>query len=342
LNMVIAIYLLPCWWQRLAGGDSEAAGAGDPRPPLFYRAFAWRIGLRLARLVPQRLARAVGRTSIHVYWRIAPKRRTVVIENLAAALTDDRQAAKAAAMHLFDNFAIKVVDLLRSEAGLESGGDLGEATGWEYFKVAREGYRGVLLLTPHLGNWEFGARFLRREGINLNVVTLSEPGSNFTELRRSARARSNIETLVIGHDPFAFVEIIRRLQEGATVALLVDRPPKATATTVELFGRPFAASVAAAELARASGCALLPFVVLWTGRDYSAHLFPPIAYDRGGLRNRQERQRLTNDVMRFFEPLIRRHVDQWYHFVPVWPQPASEPEASPMEKRCETPQIPEG
>jgi len=30
-----------------------------------------------------------------------------------------------------------------------------------------------------------------------------------------------IETLVIGRDPFAFVEIIRRLEAGATVALLM-------------------------------------------------------------------------------------------------------------------------
>ena len=43
--------------------------------------------------------------------------------------------------------------------------------------------------------------------------------------------RRGVETLVVGTDAFAFMEIIKRLQTGATVALLVDRPPAATAVT---------------------------------------------------------------------------------------------------------------
>src|SRR4029077_20302242 len=118
--------------------------------------------------------------------------------------------------------------------------------------------RGILLVTPHLGNWEFGGPLLTKRGVKLQVITLAEPGNGLTELRQASRAKWGIETLVIGEDPFAFVEIIRRLEGGATVALLVDRPPETSAVTVELFGRPFSASIAAAELARASGCVLLP------------------------------------------------------------------------------------
>jgi len=125
---------------------------------------------------------------------------------------------------------------------------------------------------------------------------------------------------VIGDDPFAFVEIIRRLEAGATVALLVDRPPPRTALTVELFGRPFAASVGAAELARASGCVLLPVYLPRANNAYAAHVLPAIPYDRAALRDRQARQQLTQQIMRAFEPVIRQHLDQWYHFVPIWPR----------------------
>jgi lauroyl/myristoyl acyltransferase len=138
----------------------------------------------------------------------------------------------------------------------------------------------------------------------------------------------NIETLVIRNDPFAFLEIIRRLEQGATVALLVDRPPAPTAVTVELFGRPFAASVAPAELARAAGCALLPVFLPRSGNTYEAHILPPIRYERGRLRDREERRRLTQAIMTAFEPVIRKHPDQWYHFVPVWPAAASSDQQS--------------
>jgi len=43
---------------------------------------------------------------------------------------------------------------------------------------------------------------------------------------------------------------------------------------VELFGRPFSASIAAAELARASGCAVLPVYLPRAGRGYAAHILP--------------------------------------------------------------------
>ena len=94
-------------------------------------------------------------------------------------------------------------------------------------------------MTPHLGNWEFGAPLLTRQGVTMQVVTLAEPDEALTQLRKASRERRNIETVVIGADPFGFVELIRRLEDGATVALLIDRPAAATATDVELFGRPF-------------------------------------------------------------------------------------------------------
>src|SRR6266540_2892111 len=103
-------------------------------------------------------------------------------------------------------------------------------------------------------------------------------------MRQAARARWGIETLVIGRDPFAFVEIIRRLESGATIALLVDRPPKTSAVDVQLFGRPFSASIAVAELARATGCELLPVYLIRGKQGYAAHILPRIPYERAVLR----------------------------------------------------------
>jgi lauroyl/myristoyl acyltransferase len=151
------------------------------------------------------------------------------------------------------------------------------------------------------------------------VLTQAEPGRGFTELRQNSRARWGIETLVVGEDAFAFVEIIKRLQQGATVALLVDRPPAPTAVTVELFGRPFPASIAMAELARASGCAILPTFIVRQPGGYYARVLPEIQYQRAAIGDRASRIRLTQEILRAFEPVIRQYPEQWFHFVPIWP-----------------------
>ena len=173
-----------------------------------------------------------------------------------------------------------------------------------------------------MGNWEIGGAFLARHGFKLLVLTQPEPDPRLTKLREAARARWGVETLVVGNDAFAFIEIIKRLQAGATVALLVDRPAAPTAVPVSLFGRPFLSSIAAAELARASGCAILPSYIVRTADGYYGRIMKEMPYDRALIGSRAARVQLTQEIMRVFEPPIRQYITQWYHFVPIWPPEA--------------------
>jgi len=289
------------------------------RPSSLYRADVWRFGLSAVKHLSPGCCDRLGNLFSKIYWFTARRRRNIVIRNLLPPLSDDHLQAEKRARELFRNFAQKITDLWRYESGLPIENLFHGSIGWEHFDAAQRRGQGVLLLTPHLGNWEFGAPLLARRGVKLLVLTLDEPHAGLTRLRQASRARWGVETLVIGQNPFAFVEVIRRLEAGAVVALLVDRPAPASATTVELFGQPFSASVAAAELARASGCSLLPVYVPKSDTGYTAHVLPEIAYDRQALAKRENRQQLTQEIMHVFERVIRQYLTQWYHFVPIWP-----------------------
>lgn len=309
---------------RLAAGprrDQPPPGpADDPvRPSSLYRAKLWRLGQRMARRLPRAWSVALANVVAALYFGAVPRRRQFVLENLLPALGGDREGARAASRRLFGQFAVKLADLLRYESGLPITGLFHDMRGWEHLVSAQGRGQGVLILTLHLGNWEFGAPLLTGRGVKLQVITMPEPQSELTALRQEARARWGIETLALGRDFFASVEVIRRLQSNHCVALLMDRPPEATAVPVQLFGRPFRASISAAELARASGCALLPVCVPNTPQGYVGEILPEIPYDRASLRDRQARLRLTQQIMTVFEPVISQYADQWYHFVPIWP-----------------------
>jgi predicted exporter/lauroyl/myristoyl acyltransferase len=325
-NMLISVILLPTWWHLLTERDANLHSNSEKNsielssPSSLYRAHFWRLGLWLVRVLPPEICIGFSRFLAGCYWHLASHRRQMVIENLRPALDGDPAAAIKKARSLFDQFAIKLVDLWRYEAGQPIQDLFGESTGWENFEKAHEQKRGVLLLTVHLGNWELGGPWLTARGFPLKIITLAEPGAGFTQLRQASRLRWNVETLVIGDDPFGFLEVIRRLEAGETVALLIDRPPAATTVEVELFGLPFPASVAAAELARASGCELVPVYLPRMKNSYAAHILPPILYDRAGLRDRIARQQLTGQIMRAFEPAIRQNLDQWFHFIRIWPR----------------------
>ena len=273
------------------------------------------MGKLAVRIFPQVVIDFISWATVTSYCALRPERKEVVVQNLLPIFDGDSKAAEAAAGRLFKNFAVKLIDLWRFEMGQPV--HLENWSGWTHITTARERNVGMLLVTAHLGNWEFGAPFLIERGVKLLVITQAEP-KGLTEVRRVSRARWGIETLVIGTDAFAFLEVIKRLQDGATVALLIDRPQQPTAITVELFGKPFAASVAVAELARASGCAVVPVCIVRDQQGYSAHGFAEIHYDRQALRNREALRELTQRIVSALEPAIRQYSDQWYNFVPLW------------------------
>jgi len=311
-NMLISVYLLPTWWRILCANQIPA------RPSSFYSARLWLLGFHLAHFLPLAASESIARSCAAIYWFFARRRRDVVEGNLLPPMNGDRLAARRAAQKLVSNFAVKVVDLWQYEGGAPMNRLVKSWRGWEIIETAQARGRGVLFVTPHLGNWELGGAFLVQRGCKLLVLTQAEPDEELTAVREAARARLGVDTLVVGQDAFAFVEVIKRLQAGENVALLVDRPPPATAVNVELFGRPFPASIAAAELARASGCAIVPVVIVRQADGYSAQVLPEITYERSQIGSREGRIRLTQEILRAFEPIIRQHVEQWYHFVPVW------------------------
>jgi KDO2-lipid IV(A) lauroyltransferase len=214
---------------------------------------------------------------------------------------------------------MKLVDLWRVESGVPVRNWLVNPPELEVIRAARQRGRGTLFITLHLGNWEHGGLLLNQLGIRLTVLTQAEPDDSLTGLRIESRKRCGVETLIIGQDSFAFVEVIKKLQAGAELAISLDRPPTRGAVPVEFFGQPFGATLAAAELARASGCALIGVTIVRRRTGYAVKVLPEFTYDRQALGSREARRELTQQILRAFEPEIRKDIDQWYQFVPIWP-----------------------
>jgi len=219
-NMLFSVYLLPFWWRAALAGNLRRPASGSQTailstPSSLYKSGFWRLGLKIvSHLSPSASAR-LSRALAGVYWTFAGHRREIVIENLLPVLNGDYAAARTKSNELIRN----------SRSSSWTCGVMKTACPWTTvwrmdglgtFAGALEQKRGILLVTPHLGNWEFGGPLLTRRGVNLQIITLAEPGNKLTQMRRKSRARWDIETLVIGEDPFAFVEIIRRLEAGAT------------------------------------------------------------------------------------------------------------------------------
>lgn len=287
--------------------------------PAFYRGGLWHLGMRVAGMIPLRAAKKIAMTLAGFYWRFQRSRCEVVMQNFLPVFSGDKIAAEKAARAAYQNFAAKLIDLWRVESGevvrnwLTTDGEL------EIIHAARRRGRGTLFITLHLGNWEHGGLLLNQLGIRLTILTQAEPDDGLTEMRKAARARYGVDTLIIGDDGFAFVEVIKQLQAGADMAVSLDRPPDRGGVPVEFFGKDFEASLAAAELGRASGCALVGVTIVRRPNGYAVKVLPEFFYDRKNLGSRAARRELTQQILRAFEPEIRKDIEQWYQFTPIWP-----------------------
>ena len=291
--------------------------------PAFYRGGFWRLGLMAARTFPPGLLKTIARAGAGFYLKFQPARVQIVLQNFLPVLNGDYSAATKAARAAHRDFAAKLIDLWRVETGYNVTDWLTNNSELEIIHAARRRGRGALFITLHLGNWEHGGLLLKQLGIPLTILSLAEPDDGLTELRNAARARYGVDTLIIGEDDFAFVEVIKRLQAGADLALSLDRPPERGAgVPVQFFGRPFIASPAAAELARASGCALIGVTITRHREGFAVKVLPEFVYDRRSLGSRDARTELTQQILRAFEPEISNNIEQWYQFTPIWPKEA--------------------
>ena len=350
-NMIISVFLLPAWWVWLSpkseyrnpkseNNDEPSRPASDqssvvsqPSPltqhapritstSSFYRAGLWRFGLAVVRVLPAGLVKGFSVIVAEFYFLFRRQRREVVVQNFLPAFAGDRDAAEKAAHRLHRKFALKLVDLWRVEGGVPVQNWLTNPGELEIIRTAQQRGCGILFITLHLGNWEHGGLLLNQLGIPLTILSQAEPDDGLTDLRIASRRRFGVETLIIGQNSFAFVEVIKRLQAGAALAISLDRPPAKGGVPVELFGHPFEAPLAAAELARASGCTLIGVTIVRRRAGYAVKVLPEFAYDRKALGDREVRRELTRQILRAFEPQIRQDIDQWYQFVPIWPKDA--------------------
>jgi lauroyl/myristoyl acyltransferase len=184
--------------------------------------------------------------------------------------------------------------------------------GFPLLLEALDAGQGVILALPHLGSWEWGGAWLARRGYPMTAVAEAlEPRALFDWFAAQRRSMG-LEVLSLADDPGP--GLLRILRAGGLVGLVSDRLVEGAGVPVELFGRPAALPGGPATLALRTGAALFPAAVYQgPGPLHTGVVLPPLDTGRrAGLR--ADVARVTAELARAFERLIRRAPDQWFAF----------------------------
>ena len=200
--------------------------------------------------------------------------------------------------------------------------------GYEHLKEGVATGRGVILALPHVGSWEWGGYFLALDGYPMtSVAERMKPPQLFDWLVEERRGMG-LTVVPLGADSGGAV--LRTLRQGGLVGLLCDRDLVGNGVEVDFFGETTTLPAGPAMLALRTGATLLVAAVFsGPGRHHVGVVSEPVDTERTGPL-RKDVQRVTQEIARRFEGLIRQSPEQWHLYQPNWP---SDPRPDPPAGR---------
>lgn len=129
-------------------------------------------------------------------------------------------------------------------------------TGLEHVQAAQAAGKGLLVLAPHLGNWEVLGRYLMKIG---PVTSMFQPPKlrRFGEFVKAGRARSGAS--LAATDRRGIAQVVSHLRGGGVTGVLPDQPPKEanSGLLAPFFGRPAFTQTFVCKLAQSTGCGVV-------------------------------------------------------------------------------------
>jgi KDO2-lipid IV(A) lauroyltransferase len=282
---------------------------------------AYRAGAQAARRIPAPIGGPLARGLARVVGMTVMRPRVRQVErNLHRVYGPGLHGAslRRAVSATFDSYGRYFYELFRLPGTPKEWIDAHmRVTGIEHVAAGIAAGRGVVLALPHLGNWDFAGAWLAGQGYSVTVVAeVVEPPELFewfVETRRALGMR------VIPLSATAGNEVLRAVRANEVVCLLADRDLAGDGVDVEFLGERTTLPGGPAAIALRSGAPLCPAGCYFGPHGcHEVHILEPVPAERTGS-IRDDVARVTQDLARRFETLIRERPEHWHLLQPNWP-----------------------
>ena len=264
----------------------------------------------LARFLPLSALRGLADGFAWAIRKLAPSRQGVAVENLRRAFGDryTNRQYRALAASVTRGICRTMVELLKLPyLSAEQIQDLVDLRGAEHVEAALALGKGVLMLTAHFGNWEFGGARMARAGWPVTVVARDSEENLTAQMINQARRSQGLEVL----DRDSLRGMLRTLESGRILCVLADQHAATGGIIVDFLGRPAATATGPAVLALRTGAAIVPgFCHRLADGTFRVEFFPALDLPHTGDRDADVRKitQMCNDVV---AREITADPDQW-------------------------------
>jgi lauroyl/myristoyl acyltransferase len=187
--------------------------------------------------------------------------------------------------------------------------------GFQRVRTALKKGNGVICLTGHLGNWEWGAAMLTYLGYPPTVIATRFKNEYVTKFYHDRREQQGMEVAYLED---AVRKTLRKVKQNGLVAILGDRDYTNQGIEVPFFGKMTRFPAGPLLLGRRSGAAIIPAFAIRVGIcKYNVYFDEPIELKSKSHKDKEYK----NDLRRWakvLEKYVRKYPRQWYRFEPFW------------------------
>jgi Kdo2-lipid IVA lauroyltransferase/acyltransferase len=263
------------------------------------------------KLLGLNLSRKFATVMALVFFYLIPIRKKVVFNNLKIAFPEnDFNTNKKLAFKIFLSFTITLVEILYFPyMKREKLIDAVECSNPELIIEKYNEGKGVILLSSHFGNWEFGAISIAMH-VHLPFSVVVKPLRNplVYEWMNRARTKFGNEVVPLG---ISIRKTYQTLKEKKIVAMVADQRGPRDGVKLDFFGKKVSVYTGPAALSIKTGAPLICGIAI-RQNDYK-YKMNLVEISQQNLPDGEEEKilEISQRYTSYLEQVIREHPEQW-------------------------------
>jgi KDO2-lipid IV(A) lauroyltransferase len=273
----------------------------------------------LSYLLPVRCAHFITKgISAAACFLVYQRARENVRQNLLRVFGDNIEKWKLDRMvfKTFESFALFMYEfLIIRKLNKKTQPFLVTPVGFEKVEKALKAGKGAIMVTGHIGNWEWGAAMLTYLGHPATVIATRFKNKFVTKFYYDRRIQQGMEVAYLDE---AVRKTLRKVKKNGCVAILSDRDYTGQGMEMEFFGTKTRIPAGGLLLGLRSGAAVIPAFAIRVGMcRYHVIFDDPIQLESKGYQEEDMRKDMEKWV-KVLEKYVRKYPTQWYRFEPFW------------------------
>ncbi len=274
-------------------------------------------------LLPHAVVLWFGSQLGKLYYQIAAKQRLRAIKQMKESLKISDQEAQGLAKESFVNIGRNFLEVMyMPRLNKENFLEYMEIDHIERMHEALAEGRGVVILTAHVGNWEWLSAALTFSNLPVTAIIKPQPNEQHTKILNEYREMVGVE--IFSRGTSELMGATRALKKGKCLGFLVDQDGGPGGVFIDFLGKTASTPMGAAVFSKKFLAPVVPAFILRRPDGRHRVVIGEIMHFEDHGDTDKDLYDFTVKMTKIVEDIIRENPTQWIWFQKRWNTPPEE------------------